>query len=78
MEKAGGAWTASSNALAPLKDFDGLEHIFMAKSTKVGVPEPCIPAEVKHKPSWPLQENEIQEEQAMLKEPGGLKKCQQG
>ena len=36
MEEAGGVWMAINNTPAPLEDFDGLEHIFMAKSTKVG------------------------------------------
>ena len=50
---------AINNAPALLEDFDGLECIFMAKSTEVRVPEPHTPAEAKHKPSQPLQKNEI-------------------
>ena len=69
----GSAWTVFQDAPALLEDFPGLEYVFMAETADAKALEPCMLAEAKHRPDWPLWEKAIEEELAMLKATGTWK-----
>jgi Reverse transcriptase (RNA-dependent DNA polymerase) len=66
-EEAGGVWTVKDGVPALLMDFNGLEHALAAKVADMEAMEPCMLAEAKCRPDWPLWEKTINEELATLK-----------
>jgi len=69
-EESGGVWTVEDGVPVLLKDFDGMEFIFVAETADMEALEPCTLAEVKCRPDWPHWEKAIKEELAMLKAAG--------
>ena len=66
-EEAGGVWTVEDSAPALLKDFDGMEFVFVTEMADAEALKPCMLAEAKHRPDWPHWEKAIKEELATLK-----------
>jgi len=69
-EKSGGVWTVEDGVPALLKDFDGMEFVFMVETADTEALEPCTLTEVKRRPDWPHWEKAIKEELATLKAAG--------
>jgi reverse transcriptase-like protein len=69
-EEAGEVWTVTDGSPALLENFDGLEHMFLTKTTNVEALKPWLLTEARWQPDWLLWEKAIQDELATLKAAG--------
>ena len=69
-EEVGGVWIFEDGVPALLKDFIGLEHMFLVETADSEALEPHMLTEVKRRSNWPLWEAVIHEELTMLKVAG--------
>jgi hypothetical protein len=69
-EEAGGVWVIIDGSPALLEEFDGLEHVLLAKTSNAEALEPWMLAEAKCHPDWLWWEKAIDEELATLKATG--------
>ena len=58
-KEAEGVWVVIDGTSEPLKDFEGLEHILLAKTADAKALEPHMLAEAKHRPNWHWWEKPI-------------------
>jgi hypothetical protein len=65
-EEAGGVWVVIDGSSALLEEFDGLEHILLAETSKAEALEPRTLAEAKCCPDWLWWEKAIGKELATL------------
>jgi hypothetical protein len=70
VEEAGGVWAVVDGTPELLKDFEGLENVFAAKTADTEAMEPHTLTKAKCQPDWPQWEKAIKEELATLKAAG--------